>query len=151
MLISVTVSLRAEWVQAASDIAEFIHNDPAVAQKEGKIVVLYLMEWGFMQNGEAVDPHDWSKENQIWYVIGDRMYHMNTGEGNCLYDATVKGRDIFLKNQRVVDSANKEKPKNPSYDGWLNLSYVDSQNPLRIFTIDNLGVYRIFMLMPLDI
>lgn len=106
-----------------------------------------LMEWGWMQNGQFAEGHDMSASHQMWMLCGGAMLHVGTDDGDCAYDATRSGDTVYIRNQSKRTSDGQWVTTNAGYDGWIKVKGISSDN--LVLTLDNLGVYRVFMLKPL--
>ncbi len=113
---------------------------------------LWLVEWGFINNnGVMTDAHKWTEKNQVWIMVDDVMYHINTDDGNFIYDAKIKDGMVKITNQSKI-TAKGNVTTNSSYDGWLKLMSVKNvAGTPHILTVDNLGVYRIFCIIPYSV
>lgn len=79
------------------------------------------------------------------------MIHLNTDDGNCLYDAEVNGDTVFIGNQSKFSEAMTE-PTDPDYKGWIRLLSLRKDGAkVEYLTVDNLGVYRIFTPIPFSV
>lgn len=142
----------------ASESAWVSLDKPAISEVVKSIVTddyskaLLLEEWGFMDsNGGMTHAHPWADKNQVWVLLPDGMIHLNTDDGNCLYDAEVKGDTVFISNQSKFSEALTE-PTDPDYKGWIRLlSLRKDGGKVEYLTVDNLGVYRIFTPIPFSV
>lgn len=145
--------------QAPVSEAAWVHLDkPALSEVVKSIVTddyskaLLLEEWGFMDaEGRMTHAHPLTDKNQVWVLLPDGMIHLNTDDGNCLYDAEVKDDTVFISNQSKFSEAITE-PTDPDYKGWIRLlSLKKDGGKVEYLTVDNLGVYRIFTPTPFSV
>lgn len=143
---------------SASESAWVSLDKPALSEVVKSIVTddyskaLLLEEWGFMDsNGGMTNAHPWADKNQVWILLPDGMIHLNTDDGNCLYEAEVNGDTVFIGNQSKFSEAMTE-PTDPDYKGWIRLLSLRKDGAkVEYLTVDNLGVYRIFTPIPFSV
>lgn len=138
-------SLAASAQTYRSDFVDF--NDEMsqgfLEEIRGGELAFDLEEYGWVRNGRLVDAVNMHGKGQVWYLAEKMMLHINTGDGDCVYDSRVADGRIYLTNQRkMVDKdINRLITTNAKYKGWLKI--VGMSKDFKILMLDNIGVYRI--------
>lgn len=147
-ILSFIILFTASVASAQTSRSDFANVDDEFSQGffEGLAnsgMALYLEEWGWLKDGQLTSPQPWADKGQIWLLSKSQMAHINTDNGDCIYDAVISNGRVNLKHQKKRLANGEIVSSDPNYNGWIKILGV-KMGTTQILTVDNWGVYRIF-------